>query len=134
MGSAVRMLRFPVRSDARGGLLPIDFADLPFQPRRVFFATASDAGTTRGGHAHRRCQQLLMSLRGTIDVSLAFRDQEAMVRLDVAEKALYLAPFVWSEQTFVTADAQLVALMSDPYDEADYLDRQQAVLAGAGAM
>ena len=59
-----RLLHFHAISDARGDLVPFDFARLPFAPRRSFVVTNVPAGMRRGGHAHTRGDQLLVVWRG----------------------------------------------------------------------
>jgi hypothetical protein len=122
LGSLVRRLCFPAHEDARGSLLPLEFAALPFRPQRAFVTRAAGAGTERGGHAHRTFRQLLVSLAGAVDIEVAHGDRNARVRLEGSGQALLIEPMVWSRQIFVSADAQLLVLADRPYDPAGYVD------------
>ena len=60
-------MTFPVYDDERGRLLPLDLADLPFAPRRVFVVTGPPQGATRGGHAV-PCRELVVLVTGAATV------------------------------------------------------------------
>jgi UDP-2-acetamido-3-amino-2,3-dideoxy-glucuronate N-acetyltransferase len=124
--SLVRRLRFPLQDDARGSLLPLDFGDLPFQPQRAFVTSVTEPRMRRGGHAHKRCRQLLISLGGAIDVEVAYRGERAVFRLEARDEGLLIEPPVWSQQTFTSASALLLVLASEPFDPAGYLDEGDA--------
>jgi hypothetical protein len=122
-GGRARLVACPAVADARGALLPIPFADLPFTPCRAFAVSDVPAGAVRGGHAHRSGMQLLICLQGTIAVELRAADGEAALTLVPGGGALLVSPGVWCRQTYPEAGAVLLALASEPYDPASYLDK-----------
>jgi dTDP-4-dehydrorhamnose 3,5-epimerase-like enzyme len=119
----VCLLRLPARQDARGTLLLLEFSELPFVPQRAFVTRVGEAGVQRGGHAHKRCRQILICLAGVIEVEVAQAGKTASVHLET-DQALLIEPPVWSRQAFVGPDAQLLVLTSEPYDPDDYLEQQ----------
>jgi hypothetical protein len=125
--SVAHVLRVPARQDPRGNLYPVEFSDLPFRPQRAFVVHAAEAGIRRGGHAHKRCQQLMMSLVGAVEVELGYRGETRRLRLDEPALALFIAPMVWARQTFLTPDAQLLVFASEPYDADDYVTAEDMV-------
>ena len=92
----VRLVRLPRVEEARGNLIELDHASLPFLPQRTFIVDNVPRGTVRGGHAHQACQQLLVCLKGRLTVEILFNDEQAEVVLDTPELALYVAPRVWN--------------------------------------
>lgn len=106
--------------DARGCLLPMDFAQLPFTPQRLFTVSGAPAGTQRGGHGHHRGQQLLLCLAGQIGVAMACANERAEVLLDDQSAALLIGPGIWGQQTYLQPDSVLLVLASEPYDPASY--------------
>jgi dTDP-4-dehydrorhamnose 3,5-epimerase-like enzyme len=109
------------RRDERGVLTAVDFADLPFVPRRVFTVADVPAGTVRGGHAHRAGDQLLICASGAIEV-LTMEAGEAVRRVLVPGSAAVLLPaLVWSEQRYLVPGSALLVLCSEPYDADSYL-------------
>lgn len=123
LGPHVRLLCLPREMDQRGTLLPLEFSELPFVPKRAFVTRVSEAGVQRGGHAHKRCRQILVCLAGVIEIEVTHAGETASVRLET-DQALLIEPRVWSRQTFAGADARLLALVSEPYDPADYLEEE----------
>lgn len=117
----MRLVRLPARVDDRGTLLPFDFADLPFVPRRAFVVHDVPAGAARGGHAHLRGQQLLVRLSGRIAVELRCDGDERRVELASSARGVLIAPGVWSRQTYHGPDARLLVFADEPYDPASYV-------------
>src|SRR5438309_11704008 len=69
--AAVRLQELPVIQDSRGSLSFAQYQDnLPFLPKRFFFVFNVGEGQTRGGHAHKTVQQLLVCVNGSCLVSL----------------------------------------------------------------
>lgn len=126
LGGRARLLPAPVVAEARGDLLPLAFADLPFTPCRVFAVTDAPAGAVRGGHAHRTATQALVCLGGRIEVLLRAAGESERLVLAPGAGALVIDPGVWSSQTYLTAGAVLLALASEPYDPAAYEDEPAA--------
>ena len=114
----------PLRNlaDTRGCLIPIEFADLPFVPRRVFFIQDVPMNGVRGGHAHARNKQVFVCLAGRISVRLVFEETVETVVLDSPRQGLFVDAGVWSEQRFLDSGTRLCVLASEPYDAASYLD------------
>lgn len=115
-----RLVATPRFTDARGALLPLDFSALPFLPRRLFVVHEVPAWTTRGRHSHKSSRQLLVRLAGTINVEMRANGASARHVLDVSERSLLLEPGVWAAQTYLTDDACLLVLASEPYRPDSY--------------
>jgi dTDP-4-dehydrorhamnose 3,5-epimerase-like enzyme len=115
LGSAVQVFELHEHIDERGRLYPLEFAALPFTPQRLFLVRPSKAGVKRGGHAHATAHQLLVCLSGRIDAHVAYEGEMGEFSLTRPGMALYLMPGVWAEQTYVTKDATLLVLSSEPY-------------------
>jgi len=56
--------------EPRGSLSEFDFSALPFVPVRVFTITNCPEQSERGAHAHKENQQILVCLRGRVEVEL----------------------------------------------------------------
>ena len=110
-----------------GTLTPFDDTVLPFAPCRVFTVNAR-AGCLRGRHAHRACIQLLVAISGKIQIDTEFAGERETFVLEASSRGLLLPPLTWSEQKYLTNDATLLAICSEPYDEADYIRNYQEFL------
>ena len=100
--------------------------DLPFEPKRSFWVQDVPVGATRGFHAHRTGQQILVCLTGRILAKFTDGYHSAELELSSSETAVWMKNMVWGEQTFVEPKSVLLVLASNPYDESDYIrDRQE---------
>ena len=65
------ILNFPTVSDKRGSLTYINnIEQIPFEIKRVFMVTDVPEGMTRGGHAHKNLQEVLIPLNGSFCVEV----------------------------------------------------------------
>ena len=112
--------------DERGTLLPIEFDDLPFVPKRLFYVSNIPNGTVRGGHAHKQCRQFFVCLGGEIDVNLDDGTKYKKVTLH-PNQAIEIPTMVWSTQEFYKNGIAMV-LSSEKYDEKDYVRDYQTFL------
>jgi dTDP-4-dehydrorhamnose 3,5-epimerase-like enzyme len=86
----------------------------------MFFVQPAHAGDRRGGHAHKTAHQLLICAAGKIDIVIVHAGLAETFHLHSPGKAIYIAPRVWSEQMYLSADARLLVLASEPYSFASY--------------
>jgi dTDP-4-dehydrorhamnose 3,5-epimerase-like enzyme len=94
---------------------------LPFSPSRWFTIREVPAGVTRGSHAHRVCEQLMIALAGRCTVTADDGRHRRQFVLDGDGQALHVPPLVWTAQHDWSPDACLLVLASHPYDADDYL-------------
>lgn len=123
--TVVQRIDMSVSSDARGLLSAIQCpGELPFRPSRAFFVTKSPTGTTRGGHAHRTCEQFLVVLAGVVRVEYDDDLGTGALDLDSATWGLYIPPLAWAQQTYLGNGSSLAVLASHDYDVHDYVDER----------
>ncbi|WP_425486820.1 sugar 3,4-ketoisomerase [Microbacterium rhizomatis] len=109
-------------SDIRGDLLPLDIpGDLPFTPKRVFFVHGVSSKEVRGEHAHRRCEQFLISLTGSVSCIVDDGTSRREFVLNDPSMGLHMPPMTWGTQYRYSADAVLCVFASELYDNADYI-------------
>lgn len=107
-------------NDARGDLIPIEFEDLPFVPKRIFIVKNVPVRTIRGEHAHHKNQQYLICLKGKIEVVLHNGFKETSKIIKEGESVL-IKNLIWDYQKFMTKDSILLVLCSIPYSIKDYI-------------
>lgn len=123
---------FSLRSfkDERGALSVVEEgADLPFTPKRIFFLHDIQEGASRGGHAHRRSDEVVIALKGAATVRLCDGRSECEYRLSAASVGLYLPPMIWIDLYDFTKDSLVLALASHQFDEADYIRSRSVFLS-----
>ncbi len=111
-----------VVEDLRGNLTVGDFErQIPFSPKRYFMVFGVPSAEIRGEHAHHRCHQFLICVRGACSVLVDDGNHREEFRLDTPTIGVHLAPMVWGVQYKYTADAVLLVFASDYYDADDYI-------------
>ena len=113
---------FQPHGDDRGQLVALEeFKDIPFRIKRVYYMYDTSAGVTRGFHAHKCLQQILICIHGSCKIHLDDGNDTAEVVLDKPYEGLYLSNNVWREMYDFSDDAVLMVLASEYYDENDYI-------------
>jgi dTDP-4-dehydrorhamnose 3,5-epimerase-like enzyme len=113
----------PLRTvdDPPGSLTIVEgVRDIPFPIERVYHLHGVPAGGRRGGHAHRRLEQILVAVAGAFDVLLDDGVAQRRIRLDDPRAGLHIPPGIWRELDSFTEGAVCVVLASMQYDAADY--------------
>jgi hypothetical protein len=126
--------RCPIRSPVLGDSVVYEFGcrdsdspvvvgayNLPFAVRRVFYLYEVPPGRSRGAHAHRECEQLIVAGRGSFTVVVDDGSQRVQKRLDSRGAGLYVPPMLWASEVDFSSDAVCFVLASHPYDESDYI-------------
>lgn len=94
---------------------------LPFTAKRVFTLHNVPSSEARGTHAHRKCEQFLMCVSGSVIALVDDGSRRQEVLLDRPSLGLYMPALTWGTQHNYSSDAVLVVLASDPYDADDYI-------------
>lgn len=95
---------------------------VPFDVKRVFYIYDVPLKTVRGGHGHKTCHQLLIAVGGMVLVKVAGEEHI----LDSPELGLYVPPGNILRLVFLTSNAYLLVLASEPYNKADYIYETEA--------
>lgn len=93
----------------------------PFQIKRVYYLYDVPGGESRGGHAHKTLQQLIVSIMGAFDVILDDGQEHKRIHLDRAYFGLYVPTMIWRELKNFSSGGICLVLASAPYDEKDYI-------------
>jgi UDP-2-acetamido-3-amino-2,3-dideoxy-glucuronate N-acetyltransferase len=131
----VTVHRLPVFADLRGSLSVGEFPhQVPFLPKRYFVCFDVPGRDVRGEHAHRRCHQFLVCLRGSLSVVVDDGRSSEEIVLDRPSIGLHVPPMTWAVQYQYSADGLLLVFASDLYDPADYIrDYDEFLLTVGGA-
>lgn len=120
--SGATFYEIPRFVDDRGALNVLEIArELPFACQRIFYTYTVPEGQVRGEHAHKACEQFLISLRGEVSVTADDGDHRDEFMLDSPSKGLWLPAGCWSKQFGHSPDCILLVLASLPYDDTDYI-------------
>lgn len=118
----VRFLQLPIIPDLRGTLSFAEYGQyLDFIPKRFFLVYDVLSQEVRGEHAHKKLQQFLVCVKGSLTVMVDDGNKREEYLLNTPGAALYIPPRVWGVQYQYSSDAVLLVLASDVYDPADYI-------------
>lgn len=100
-------------------------AELGLEMERVFWTYSTPTNVERGGHAHFQTQELLIALRGEIEVTLEWPNGEHLyIVMSNPNRAVYIPPYAWRTFRYSENALQLV-LASTSYDPEEYIrDRE----------
>ena len=118
----VTVHRFKYIGDMRGDLSVGEFSkEIPFEPKRYFLVFNVPSEKTRGEHAHFRCHQFLICVKGTCSVVVDDGKQRREVELNQPNIGIYLPPMTWGIQYKYSSDAVLLVFASHYYEADDYI-------------
>lgn len=95
--------------------------NVPFNLRRIYYLYDIPGGESRGGHAHKELQQLIVAASGSFEVLLDDGENKKIVRLDRPNFGLLVVPGIWRELMEFSSGAICIVLASHKYDESDYM-------------
>jgi UDP-2-acetamido-3-amino-2,3-dideoxy-glucuronate N-acetyltransferase len=128
-----RVIEIPVVSEARGRISMAEVeSTLPFTAQRYFVVYDVPREQSRGEHAHRRCEQFLVCLRGSVVVTTDDGTGRQEFLLNSPAQGLHIPPMIWGIQSNFSADALLLVLASEKYDPAEYIRDYHEFLAALG--
>lgn len=118
----VRLIDFPIVHEPRGNLSFIEGnRHIPFEIRRVYYLYDVPGGATRGGHAHRELEQVIIAVSGSFDVVLDDGRERAKFSLNRSYHGLYVPRMIWRELENFSSGAVSLVLASDIYREEEYI-------------
>lgn len=123
------VLQLPKIADPRGNLTVIESGrHVPFMFQRIFYLYDVPGGASRAGHALKTCEQFLIAMSGSFDVTLDDGYERRKFQLNRSYLGLYIPPMIWREIDNFSSGAVCLALASYPYDENDYYRDYDAFL------
>ena len=75
----------------------------------------------RGFHSHYDLEQMLICVKGQVNILTKTPFEEKITLLDSPENGLYIGPMIWREMYDFSADAVLLVLASELYKPSDYI-------------
>jgi dTDP-4-dehydrorhamnose 3,5-epimerase-like enzyme len=113
---------FQQHGDNRGQLVAIEeMKDIPFDIKRVYYMYDTVPGVRRGYHAHKKLEQILVCINGSCKILLDNGKEKKIVSLEKRYEGVYVPPGIWREMFDFSEDAVLMAIVSELYNEEDYI-------------
>lgn len=113
----------------RGNLTVVEQnIDVPFEIKRAYWTYDVPSGESRGGHAHKQLQQLLVAMSGSFDVTLDNGQEKETVHLNHPYQGLLIPSMTWRTLEDFSSGAVCMVLASELYDEDDYIRNYEQFL------
>ena len=89
--------------------------------QRVYYRHDIPPESSRGGHAHRNLQQLIIAINGSFQVKIDDGHSSKIVHLNTPSEGLYICPYIWREVLSFTENSICMVIASETYREDDYI-------------
>ena len=121
--SKYKFIELPKITDGRGNLTFIEAEKhVPFKIKRTYFIYAVPHNQVRGNHAHKTLYQFIIAINGSFNITLDDgMSKKKKYHLTKPNSGLYLAPMVWRKLDDFSENAVCLCLVSELYDENDYI-------------
>lgn len=122
MNHDVKIIQLPKIVDSRGNLSFVQKGEhLPFDIRRVYWIYDVPGGQTRGGHAYRNLNEMIIALSGSFDVVLDDGKEKKTYPLNRSYYGLFVPKMIWRSLENFSTNSLCLVLASEDYDENDYI-------------
>lgn len=109
-------------SDRKGNLTVVENGrTLPFDVKRVYYIYDVPGGESRGAHAHKELEQLIVAASGSFTVTLDDGKCKRSFLLNRPYQGLYVKPGLWRDLVDFSSGAVAMILASDVYKQEDYI-------------
>lgn len=123
------LIDLPKIHNRAGNITPVHGKDdVPFEIKRIYYLYDMPGGESRGGHAHKNLQQLIVAASGSFEVVLNDGKESKRFYLNHPYYGLLIVPGIWRELVNFSSGSICLVLASEKYVEEDYLRNYQDYL------
>jgi hypothetical protein len=116
------VLTLPKIHNLAGNITSInEFVEVPFGIKRVYYLYDVPGGESRGGHAHKALQQLIIAASGSFDVTIDDSYSKKTIQLNRPYFGLHLQQGIWRDISNFSSGAICLVLASELYYQDDYI-------------
>lgn len=117
-----RVLKLPKIGDRRGNLTFVEGCKhVPFDIQRAYWIYDVPGGETRGSHAYRQLEEVIIAISGSFEVVLDDGQAQRVTALNRSYVGLYVPVMLWRQLRDFSTNAVALVLASRPYDASDYV-------------
>ena len=117
----VEIIDIPKVINKYGNIAVVENNTIPFDVKRVYYLYDIPSTAVRGGHSHKKLQQVLIAISGSFDVVLKDGKSVKTVSLNKPDKGLLIKNNMWRELENFSSGAVCLVLASTVFEEEDYI-------------
>ena len=118
----VKLIELPKILDERGNLSFFENEkQIPFSIARIYWIYDVPGGATRGGHAYKTLEEVIVALSGSFDIVLNDGREEKVFSLNRSYTGLYLPKMIWRRLENFSTNSLALIVANQPYDEEEYI-------------
>jgi len=117
-----RLIELPKFLDDRGNLSFIEECkQIPFVINRTYWIYDVPGGETRGSHAFKETQELIIALSGSFDLLLHDGENETRYYLNRSYYGVYVPQMIWRKMENFSTNALALVVASTEFNKTDYI-------------
>lgn len=120
--SDVKLIELPKFLDDRGNLsFAENYSQIPFEIKRTYWLYDVPGGITRGGHAEKNNEELVIAISGSFEIYVDDGKESKTFTLNRSYYGLYIPNGLWREIKEFSSNSVALEFGSIPYDLDDYI-------------
>ncbi len=106
---------------SNGSLVPIYLNKFPKFNIKRFFILFGKKNSIRGKHAHKKCTQIFIPIRGKTELKLIKKSEKKLILNPHALKIIKVPPLTWCEIKFLDKNCVVIVLCDINFSEKEYI-------------
>lgn len=116
------LINLPKIVDERGNLTFLENPEnIPFEIKRAYWIYDIPSGQTRGGHAFKSQNEMIVALSGSVEVYTSDGEYESSIVLNRPSNGYFIPKMTWRQIRNFSSNAVVLIINSHPYDSEDYI-------------
>jgi hypothetical protein len=116
------IIHFPKIHNRAGNITPVqNNIEIPFAVKRVYYLYDIPGGESRGAHAHKTLEQVVIAASGSFDITIDDGRNKKTVHLNRPYFGLHIRNGMWRDISNFSSGAICLVLASGLYNPNDYI-------------
>ena len=117
-----KLIELPKNYRDKGNITAVNsLIEIPFNVNRIYYLYDIPGGESRGGHAHKELQQVIIAASGSFDLIVDDGKNKKTFSLNRPNIGVLMPKGLWRELDNFSSGSICLVLASDIYDENDYI-------------